>query len=610
MRNKVVLIDSGVDTSHPKLTGANISGISLFINDFGEIETVKQFDDEVGHGTAIASILYRLIPDIELYVVKVFNNENIDEELLIAGLTHVRDNYVAINPSVIHLSCGIVSPFHRRKLQSICKELSSKGCEIVAAFDNFGAISYPAAFDFVIGVDFSMRCCKVKEYEWVENSMINLRAMGVNQRLPWLNHSYENVAGASFAAPYITAKVISIMDKNDTISHDELMSRLKQEATYVFEHARQHNEKSNMLPWNIHRAIALPFNKEVHALVRYSDSLNFELDGVYDIKYMGNVGKEVKMLLPNYNNGKKLFVKDINEIDWNADFDTVILGHTKEIAQYMGVDIPKVIADRCRENGKKLFSFSDIRSTVGNDDYFDDESFYYPAFTKGNMPEYNLEKLFQHSHPIVGIVGTGNKQGKFSLQIELRQEFSKMGYKVANMSTEPSGPLFGMEGVFPIGFETTVEVKGSDAVRAVNRIIDVIDKEDPDIIFVGTQAISIPLKSGNMMSLPISQHEVLLGSQPDAYILVVSIEDEPEYVRHTINYLESLFEAKVLALVVYPQVHEDKWSVIGNRFKLVEQEELSDFVEQLRLRFDLPVFVLGKETDKLTNICIDYFSEV
>lgn len=83
----------------------------------------------------------------------------------------------------------------------------------IAAFDNDGAVSYPAAFDCVIGVDASPNCKNVSEYEFVENSIINLRAKGGIQKLAWTTPEYVIVQGSSFACAYMSANILNLLNE-------------------------------------------------------------------------------------------------------------------------------------------------------------------------------------------------------------------------------------------------------------------------------------------------------------------------------------------------------------------------------------------------------------
>ena len=65
-------------------------------------------------------------------------------------------------------------------------------------------------------------------------------------------------------------------------------------------------------------------------------------------------------------------------------------------------------------------------------------------------------KLYEISTPVVGIFGTGQRQGKYTLMLKLMELFENSGYKVNSLGTEPKGELLGINHVYPIGYEKTI----------------------------------------------------------------------------------------------------------------------------------------------------------
>ena len=85
------------------------------------------------------------------------------------------------------------------------------------------------------------------------------------------------------------------------------------------------------------------------------------------------------------------------------------------------------------------------------------------------------------------ISGTGSQQGKFSLQLKLRNKFIQGGYKVGQLGTEPSSLLFGIDEVFPSGYGSVVNLSEEEIISRVNSQMHSIEEKNPDIILVGTQ---------------------------------------------------------------------------------------------------------------------------
>ena len=140
----VALIDSGIDNNIQNNIQAKIKPISVGIFDNEE--------DEIGHGTAIASILLNKSEIDSIYSFKIFaKDKDTKFEYLCITLKYILTN---LKVDIIHLSMGLIYIEEKEKLvlKEICSKLVIQGTIIVAAFDNMGAISYPAAFEDVIGV--------------------------------------------------------------------------------------------------------------------------------------------------------------------------------------------------------------------------------------------------------------------------------------------------------------------------------------------------------------------------------------------------------------------------------------------------------------------------
>lgn len=187
-KSVIVVIDTGVDNSHSIFTDNPIRGINIRYGCEDTIICDNNIVDEIGHGTAVCGILRKNCPDAEIFMVKIYQKDLItEEELLIKSLEYI-DLHIKCN--IINMSLGILS--NSERLHNICKKLRNKGCVLVAAFDNTGAVSYPAAYGEVLGVDASVKCIYPEDYIYVENSIVNLYAKSGNTRLAWIEQKKYN----------------------------------------------------------------------------------------------------------------------------------------------------------------------------------------------------------------------------------------------------------------------------------------------------------------------------------------------------------------------------------------------------------------------------------
>ena len=594
---RVCVLDSGLDPTSSlgkeiKFTG----GYEIYLDNNGEIAFRNDAIDDIGHGTAVASKIKRLNHDVEIIPIKIVRNGLANStDILITALSYIYENQYC---DIVNISAGIISCDNIKGLKDICQKLVEANMIIVSAFDSEGAVSYPAAFNCVIGIDGFQLDRNIEGYWRCGKGTSNYIQPMREQRLPWLNNRMKTVSGTSFIAPEFTAKIATMMQERN-MSFSEIVKRLDYEASGEINEARYPKQNFDL---DIKRAIVFPFNKEMHSLARYENMLDFSIAGFYDTKFSGHVGVPIHTLqkIDNIDDSKK--VLNIDKLDWSSDFDTVILGHTSLISKAIGRDFETDIINKCEKYNKKLFSCRDIS------DRNPDIQYYSPVVNA--LHDEGIRRMHVLGCPVLGVVGTGTRQGKFSLQLALRHEFMRLGYNVGQLGTEPTAPLFGMDAVYPMGHESAVYVKGFDAVFAVNQLLSQIEEKDPDIILFGSQSHTVTFVAGGPAYYPVRQQELLMGCQADAYVLVVCIDNPISYIKRNVNYLESIYHSKVLALAVSPLSNHDRWSTINNRLELIGEEDQNRFCRELNKELGVPVFPFRNNDNiiDITNLCIDYFS--
>jgi len=586
---RVCIIDSGYNKTHSHFENVTIASektIALF-NDCIHIKDGAE--DRIGHGTAILSIFNRMCKNAEYHIIKIFEDSyECDEDLLINALEYVYDN---ISCDFINLSLGITQCANTKKLNEICSKLVLRNTIIVSAFDNNGAVSYPAAFYDVIGVDIDVLCKTSDKFISVKNSIVNALGYGNTQRVAWVNPEYMFVSGASFANAYITSILVNarIDSLNDALIYLYDNSFLKIDYP---EHPKEQNG------FKIIKAIALPFNKEIKSLLDNYSMIDFELSNIFDYPKLGNVGGKFRSL----DNLYSIEIKNICDIDWGCDFDTVILGHMNEINNIIGYDLRREIVKLCIQNNKNIFCYDYL-----NYDFMADVSqkIYTPEKKYCN---HNFGKLYEISTPVLGIMGTSSRQGKFTLQIILRNMFIQNNYHVGQIGTEPSSLLFGMDDVFHFGFDSNFNLSSNQFVASMNYSLKELQDKDVDIIISGCQSNTIPYTVNNIRYLNFRQSEYLIGLNPDCCILCINPYDDIKYITRTMNYIESSVECKVIALVIYPMDAPNMWA--SNYRKKMDETELFNIKNSLADNFRIPCFILGEQRHmgELFETVINFFS--
>lgn len=214
--------------------------------------------------------------------------------------------------------------------------------------------------------------------------------------------------------------------------------------------------------------------------------------------------------------------------------------------------------------------------------------------------------MYVSSVPVLGIFGTSSKQGKYTLQLMLRRLFLQDGYSVGQIGTEPTAVLFGMDYVFPMGYNSAVYTKSNDNISILNKYIRGCEEKTPDIIIVGSQSGTCPYNIFNLNLFTLPQIEFLFGTQPDIIVLSVNIGDNIEYVKRTVKTIEGVVACKVIAFVLFPRKISERIEMISS---VVMNDEYSTYKDLLESTFSIPIFAMNKlEIETLYKYIVDYLS--
>ena len=593
----IAIIDSGIKKSHP-----------LFRNDYIEeylyqeetnsfIETDKSDCKMFGHGTAIYSIIRECRQFARIINIRLLGIEfGIEEDELCSVLLSVSRSF---RPNIINLSAGTTICNNKNKLYNTCCEVLKNGSIIVSAFDNDGSYSFPASFNNVIGVVSMSNCKKRNEIVYIDDSIVNIGAKGDLQRVAWINPDYITISGNSFACAHVTVQIADLIRTTNITDLNVIKEKLK--VISVNEYNFNNVERQSVVPFEIKKAVLFPFNKEMHSIIRFQELLSFEISDVYDIRYSSNIGASTNHLLKI--NHKNYTIKSIDNIDWNT-FDTLIIGHMNEINIITGSNkIEAEIINNAISKKKNIYSFGEIDNIEYN-------KYYCPVITKDHLPRNRFGMLYRISKPVLAVMGTSAKQGKFTLQLELRKKLIDLSYNVGQIGTEPSSLLYGIDYSFPIGYDSSVHISGQETVIYLNNIINTLCDKENDIILVGSQSGTVPYEMNNTKSINFAQYDFLLGVQPDAVILCVNPYDEIDYIDRTVRFIESIVQCKVISIIVFPMtVNNSEASFMKQKIKITKSE-FEDIKGKLEHNNNIPVYCLDSEscTSALVNSIVEFFS--
>ncbi len=140
---RIGVLDSGVCRTHPHV-GKIVDGITITADG-----TETEYEDHLGHGTAVAAVIHHMNPEADLVAVKIF-----DRKLATSLPVVIRaiDWCLEHDIQVINLSLGTLNPEHRSAFEGAVARTKAAGVVIVSALEMGGAAALPGSLAGVIGV--------------------------------------------------------------------------------------------------------------------------------------------------------------------------------------------------------------------------------------------------------------------------------------------------------------------------------------------------------------------------------------------------------------------------------------------------------------------------
>ncbi|MBZ5526770.1 MAG: S8 family serine peptidase [Acidobacteriia bacterium] len=206
----IAVIDSGINPKHSHV-GRVEGGIAIRLGEDGVVIFEDDWNDALGHGTAIAGVLRAKAPGALLYSVRIFHQRlQASPAAAAAAIRWAADHGAKI------INCSLSTPEaqHRALFQAACDHAAARGACIVAASlpGHFGLL--PASLPGVIAVA-ADPACSWDEYRG--------GTAGPSGEPLFLAHpsprplpgrpQEKNLQGASFAAAHIAAWAARIREQ-------------------------------------------------------------------------------------------------------------------------------------------------------------------------------------------------------------------------------------------------------------------------------------------------------------------------------------------------------------------------------------------------------------
>lgn len=220
----VVVMDSGIDGSHPVFSGTEISE---------RVDVVGGGPgDEVGHGTAVAGTIAHYDPNVELISLRIFGDSGrTDGRTIYEAYQWLLDNADRID--VVNMSWGAQKKV--QKIDDLHNELVEKGVHtVVAAGNSGGKGGSPATAEkaFSAGaIDTNGNLTRFSSYN-PDYDNPDVCGVGKNNKVPRANGTdmgtvidqyWVKASGTSFSSPVICAFYTRVLEEHPDASPRQMV---------------------------------------------------------------------------------------------------------------------------------------------------------------------------------------------------------------------------------------------------------------------------------------------------------------------------------------------------------------------------------------------------
>ena len=280
-----------------------------------------------------------------------------------------------------------------------------------------------------------------------------------------------------------------------------------------------------------------PLTYEVLSLIR-SENFTSNYDKVMVSTYKGSGLNGVDCCFLDSGEETGIVVDEDFEILVEASDEVVLYENTKDIEYVSDLAQKRKYAE---SKGKKVFLISNEANDISSKEkeFFDSLQkiqieIASQSCIKVEAEDFiEIEGLVDITVPIVGIVGNADNVGKFELQLQMKDELSERGYKVAVISSNRLCEFVGAYS-FP---KFMIEKQYSDKMKVLlfNRFLRYIElADDPDLIIVSVPGGIMPSTRRIVGDFGTLAYKTFKAVAPDYMILSMNFET------YTNEYFEEL----------------------------------------------------------------------
>lgn len=218
---KVAVLDSGIELSHPGLSGLRlVDDIAFELTPEGVVKRAPGNGTDVfGHGSAVAHAIHRIAPEAQIGSFRVLN------AFLGSKFQIIREAAaMAVDMGYNILNCSFGSKADINNIAHFKPWVDlayRKGVNIVSACDNddFRSPEWPGYFPSVMTVNMANTESDDLFFRWDEpdgnyaRHLVEFAARGVKIDVTWNRGRWKKESGSSFAAPHVSGLLANLLSE-------------------------------------------------------------------------------------------------------------------------------------------------------------------------------------------------------------------------------------------------------------------------------------------------------------------------------------------------------------------------------------------------------------
>lgn len=364
------------------------------------------------------------------------------------------------------------------------------------------------------------------------------------------------------------------------------------------------------------RIIVYPYDAQFCPILRHKELFeNYEIVGLVSPMGWGFIGKDAG----DVDDGKHLGMLISNDFDKSLELcSTVLFSESRTPLDFEKYIMPNVL--KCVEARKNIiFTISitnDVYNTILNKCTEHGVSFRYYNYRDEQVFPPKIgpydEVLYDIQTPVIFVLGTGDRTNKFEIQLALRDEIQKMGYRLSQIGTRAYCELLGFHS-FP-SFMYSSNISEIHKIILFNCYVKNIEKEEsPDVIIIGIPGGVMPFNNTLTNKFGVLAYEVSQAVTPDTSVFSCHYADyKEEYFTRMMDSIRFRLGCKIDCFNISNVMFD--WSNSNNEKRMIYTSldaVLMDEKLKIYKELDTPVFNVlnSKDAVHMAQCLINMLSE-